>query len=159
MAQKIEITKEIAASPETVFRALTDPDELSRWWMTSAASDPRPGGAFNDRFEFEEQTEQRRNHSYSGTYDDVVANERVAYPWEGRLGETKVDVTLRPSGDGTMLRLVHSGWGEGGEWPAAVEMHEQGWGFFLENLKTYLESGEDRRAAAMGMRTPAASTR
>jgi uncharacterized protein YndB with AHSA1/START domain len=159
MGQKIEITKEIAASPETVFRALTDRDELSRWWTTRAESDPRPGGAFDYRFEFEEPTEQREDHSYTGAYHDVVENERVAYPWHGRLGETKVEVTLRPSGDGTTLRLVHSGWGEGGEWPAAVKMHEEGWGFFLENLKTYLERGEDRRGAAMGMKTPAATTR
>lgn len=89
-----------------------------------------------------------------GTYDAVVPNERVAYPWQGRLGDTKVDVTLHATGDGTTVRLVHSGWGEGGEWPAAVQMHEQGWGFFLENLKSYLERGEDRRAAAMGMKTP-----
>jgi uncharacterized protein YndB with AHSA1/START domain len=155
MAQKIEIRKEITASPETVFRALTDPDELSRWWTTSADSDPRLGGAFDYRFEFDEQS---RNHSYSGAYDDVVENERVAYPWQGRLGETKVEVTLTPSGDGTTLRLLHSGWGEGGEWPAAVQMHEEGWGFFLENLKSYLEGGKDRRAAAMGMKTPAATT-
>jgi uncharacterized protein YndB with AHSA1/START domain len=158
MGQTIEITKDIAASPETVFRALTDPDELSRWWTSSADSDPRTGGAFDYRFQFEEQTEQRRDHSYSGTYDEVVENERVAYPWQSRLGETKVEVTLRPSGEGTLLRLVHTGWGDGGEWPAAVEMHEQGWGFFLDNLKAYLERGEDRRAAAMGMKTPAVAS-
>lgn len=155
MGQKIELTKEIAAPRETVFRALTDPDELSRWWTSSADSDPRPGGAFDYRFEFEEQTEQRRDHSYSGAYRDIVENERVVYPWQARLGDTTVEVTLRPSAEGTTLLLVHSGWGEGGEWPAAVEMHEQGWSFFLDNLKSYLERGEDQRAAAMGMKTPA----
>ena len=153
---EIELTKQIAASPETVFHALTDPDELSRWWTTSADSDARTGGAFDYRFEFENEPE--RNHAYTGKYDAIAANERVAFPWVGRLGTTKVDITLRPSGDGTTLRLVHSGWGEGGEWPAAVEMHEQGWGFFLENLKSYLERGEDRRASAMGMKTPAVTT-
>ena len=155
MANEIEITKQIAAPPERVFHALTDADELSRWWTTSADSDARTGGAFEYRFEFAEQPE--RNHKYSGTYDDVVRNERVAYPWQSRLGDTKVSVTLRPSGDGTEVRLVHSGCGEGGEWPAAVKMHEDGWGFFLENLKTYLERGEDRRSEMMGLTTPAAA--
>jgi hypothetical protein len=37
-------------------------------------------------------------------------------------------------------------------------MHEQGWGFFLDNLKAYLERGEDRRAAAMGMKTRAVAS-
>lgn len=155
MGKEIELKQEIAADPETVFRALTDVDELSRWWTTSADSDARTGGAFEYRFEFPEEPE--RNHTYSGTYDAVVPNERVAYPWQGRLGDTKVEVTLRPSGDGTELRLVHSGWGEGGEWPTAVKMHEEGWGFFLGNLKSHLERGEDNRAA-MGMKTPAVTT-
>lgn len=154
MGKKIERTEEIAAPPETVFQALTDADELSRWWTTSADSDARTGGAFEYRFEFAEEPE--RNHTYTGTYDAVVPNERVAYPWQGRLGDTNVDVALRPSGDGTTVRLVHSGWGEGGEWPAAVKMHEEGWAFFLGNLKSYLERREDQRAAALGMKTPAA---
>jgi uncharacterized protein YndB with AHSA1/START domain len=154
MSTTIELTKEIAAPPEAVFRALTDADELSRWWTTSADSDARTGGAFEYRFEF--PAEPDRNHTYEGTYDSIVANERVAYPWQGRLGDTKVEVTLEAAGDGgTTLRLVHSGWGEGGEWPAAVKMHEDGWAFFLGNLQSYLERGEDRRADALGMRTPA----
>ncbi len=156
MSQQIEVTKEIAAAPDAVFHALTAPDELSRWWTTSAESDPRTAGSFEYRFEFPEEPE--RDHAYSGTYDAVVPNERVAYPWRGRLGETKVDVTLRPSEEGTVLRLVHTGWGERGEWPAAMKMHEDGWNFFLENLKTYLERGEDRRAK-LGIRTPASSLR
>lgn len=151
---KIDQTLEIAAPPEAVFRALTDADELSRWWTTTAESDPRPGGAFDYRFEFEEQA-GRENHRYTGTYDDVVQNERVAYPWQAGVGDTKVDVKLRPSGEGTTLRLVHTGWGEDDAAREAVQMHEEGWGFFLGNLKSYLERGEDQRAAAMGLKTPA----
>src|SRR5918992_2980143 len=155
MGQKVELTKEIAAPPETVFRALTDADELSRWWTSSADSDPRKGGAFEYRFEFPDQPD--RDHTYSGAYDEFVANERVAYPWHYSAGVTKVDVALRPAGDGTELRLVHSGWPESTEGTDAARMHEEGWGFFLENLKTWLERGEDRRADAMGMKTTAAA--
>ena len=35
-------------------------------------------------------------------------------------------------------------------------MHEQGWSFFLDNLVSYLEHGEDLRPGApMGQKTPA----
>jgi uncharacterized protein YndB with AHSA1/START domain len=155
MGQKVEITKEIAALPETVFRALTDADELSRWWTSGADSDARKGGAFEYRFEFPDQPE--RDHTYSGTYDVLETNARVAYPWSYGAGTTKVDVTLGPSGDGTQLRLVHTGWPEGAEGAESVRIHEEGWRFFLENLKTWLERGEDRRAEMMGMKTPAAT--
>jgi uncharacterized protein YndB with AHSA1/START domain len=155
VARTIELTRTIAAPPEAVFRALTDADELTKWFATSADSDPRTGGAFDYRFEFAE--DESRNHSYGGVYGEVVANERVSYPWRSRLGDTRVDVTLRPSGESTELRLVHSGWGESSEWRESLRMHEEGWRFFLDNLKSWLESGEDRRASAMGMKTAAAT--
>jgi uncharacterized protein YndB with AHSA1/START domain len=149
----IELKRTIDAPPATVFRALTDAAELSRWWTSSAESDARTGGSFSYGFEFDDAS---RNHTYTGAYHEIVPNERVSYPWQGALGETRVDVSLRPAGDGTELTLAHSGWGEGDAWDEAVAMHEQGWGFFLDNLKAYLERGADARASAMGMKTPAA---
>jgi uncharacterized protein YndB with AHSA1/START domain len=149
----IELTRTIDASPSIVFRALTDAGELVRWWPSSAESNARTGGGFSYRFEFDDAS---RNHTYAGTYHDVIPNERISYPWQGGLGETRVDVSLRPAGNGTELTLVHSGWGAGDDWDEAVRIHEQGWAFFLDNLKAYLERGEDARASQMGMRTPAA---
>ena len=150
----IEHTIEIEAPREEVFRALTDADELVGWFPSSAESDPRTGGAFEYRFEF--PAEPERDHSYAGAYDDVRDASRVAYPWAGALGETRVDVALEPAGEATVVRLVHSGWGEGDEWAASRRTHEEGWAFFLGNLKTYLERGEDGRPAALGMQTAAA---
>jgi uncharacterized protein YndB with AHSA1/START domain len=147
----IEITRTLEAPPATVFRALTDAHELSRWWTTSAESEPRTGGAFSYRFEFEDAS---RDHTYEGAYHEITADKRVSYPWQTLLGETTVDVRLRPSGDGTALTLTHSGWREGPEWDEAVAMHEQGWAFFLDNLVACLDRGEDlRRGAPMGQRT------
>jgi uncharacterized protein YndB with AHSA1/START domain len=148
----IELERTVDATPDVVFRALTDADELARWWTTSAESDARTGGSYSHRFEFEDAS---RNHTYAGEYIEVVSGERVRYPWLTGLGPTEVDFRVEPSGGGARVRLAHSGWGDGGDWDASVEMHEQGWSFFLDNLKAYLERGEDDRAAAMGMKTPA----
>lgn len=148
----IRLSTTVAAAPDAVFRALTDADELARWFPSSAESDPRTGGAFTYRFEFDDAS---RNHTYAGAYHEVTPNERVSYPWQGRLGTTRVEFAFTPAGDGTRVDLVHSGWGEGADWNEAVEMHRQGWGAFLENLKSYLETGEDRRPTVLGMRTPA----
>lgn len=147
----IEIRRTLAATPERVFHALTDADDLSHWWTTTAESDPRTGGAFSYGFEFEDAT---RDHTYTGTYHDVTPAESVSYPWQTGLGETTVDVRLRPAGTGTELTLVHRGWGEGADWDEAVSLHEQGWGFFLDNLVAYLDRGEDvRPSAPMGQKT------
>ena len=150
----IEQTIEIDAPPETVFRALTDAGELSRWWTTRAESDPRTGGSFAYTWEFEEQTD--RNHTREGVYADVTTEERLRYDWPMPLGPTVVDFRLAPHGDGTRLTLAHEGWGAGDEWEQSHRMHVSGWQFFLGNLKSYLEDGEDRRAVAMGMKTQAA---
>ena len=144
----IEITKRIDAPTERVFAALTDPDELTRWFASSAESDPRTGGDYVLRFEFEDES---RNHTYAGQYEEVASNERVRYPWNGQFGDTTVEFVLRPADGGTELTLIHSGWTDHAE--ESRQMHEQGWGFFLDNLARYLTGGEDQRDPAMQMRT------
>jgi uncharacterized protein YndB with AHSA1/START domain len=147
----IELSTTVEAPPEAVLRALTDAGELARWFPSAAESDPRTGGAYSYRFEFE--TDTSRNHTYAGEYREVSSG-RVAYSWKTEAGPTEVEFRIAPSGDGTEIRLVHSGWRAHED--DAVEEFRQGWSFFLENLKAYLERGEDARASMMGMRTPAA---
>ena len=150
----IEITQRIDAAPERVFRALTDADELTRWFASSAESDARTGGEYVLRFEFDDEA---KNHTYAGQYDEIVPMERVRYPWNGRFGDTTVEFALRPADRGTELTLIHSGWTEAAE--EARQMHEQGWAFFLDNLERYLAGGEDQRDPAMQMRTSGAGAR
>jgi uncharacterized protein YndB with AHSA1/START domain len=150
-ARTIELTETVDAPQETVHRALTDAGELSRWFPSAAESDPRTGGAYSYRFEFE--ADPSRNHTYAGEYREVSAG-RVAYSWQTAAGPTEVEFLIGPSGEGTELRLVHSGWDAHTD--EGVEEFRQGWGFFLGNLKSYVERGEDVRASQMGMKTPAA---
>lgn len=152
--RSIDLSTEIQAAPEMVFRALVDAGELVRWFPSRAESDPRPGGAFEYAYEFED--DPSRNHTYSGRYRDVRPNERVTYPWNGKLGTTEVEFGLAPAGNGTEVTLRHSGWGTGADWNESLELHRQGWGFFLGNLKAYLEGGDDARPETMGMKTAAA---
>ena len=148
----IELSTEIQAPPEAVFRALVDADELVRWFPSRAESDPRPGGAFTYRFDF---GDPEKDHVSEGRYRDVVADELVSYQWMAPQGPTEVEFRVRPWNGATAVELTHSGWGEGAEWEQSQENHRQGWSFFLGNLKAYLEGGEDGRAEAMGLRTHA----
>jgi uncharacterized protein YndB with AHSA1/START domain len=96
-----------------------------------------------------------RSHVH-GQYHEVAPGERVSYPWQAGVGETRVDVEVRPGGDGAELTLRHTGWGSGSDAEEAVALHEQGWNFFLDNLVAYLDRGEDMRAGGpMGQKTPA----
>jgi uncharacterized protein YndB with AHSA1/START domain len=147
----IEITKRIDAPPDRVFGALTDAGELAHWWASSAETDPRTGGDYVLRFEFEDEA---RNHTYSGQYEEVTVGERIRFPWNGSFGETMVEFALRPSEAGTEVRLLHSGWSD--EAADTREAHVQGWRFFLDNLERYLTGGDDQRGEPFGMKTSTA---
>jgi uncharacterized protein YndB with AHSA1/START domain len=62
--------------------------------------------------------------------------------WEGSTtvppGSSRVEVTLTPDGDGTILRLVHSGL------PHAESIldHTQGWERYLDRLGTVAAGGD-----------------
>ncbi len=66
---------------------------------------------------------------------------------------TTVEFTISGQGRETTLALIHSGWGSGSELDNIVDMHVKGWGFLLQNLKSYVEEGKDQRVAALGMKT------
>src|SRR5258708_12205798 len=72
----IERAIDIDASPETVFKLLTDPAEYVRWKGRLADLDPRPGGRFHVSF---------KDTAVSGEYVEVVKNKRVAFTggWAG----------------------------------------------------------------------------
>jgi uncharacterized protein YndB with AHSA1/START domain len=144
----------IAAAPEKVFRALTEPDMLSRWWTTRGRSEARPGGAFEYIWEFEDSS---HNGKQMGAYLDVVPGEKLSYPWEagdnGGVPNTTVRFQLKAHEEGTQLELEHHGYGPGEDWDQEFEMTARAWGFFLGNLKSYLEEGQDQRKAVLGQVT------
>lgn len=93
---------EIAASPEEVFRALTDPRELAEWWNSQDpyASrdwevDARPGGGWSVR-----TTDADGNETtVEGVYLVVDPPRRLEYTWRaGRDGfaPTRVRYDLAP---------------------------------------------------------------
>ena len=135
----------VDAQRDRVFRAVTDADELKRWWITDGISEPRPGG----RFRYEWKTADAANdHVQEGTYDELVNGERVAFPWATPAGDSHVTLALSDSDGGTRVSLVHSGIAADDQF----ERYEQGWQGFLANLKSVLEAGQDNRAA-MGVQT------
>jgi uncharacterized protein YndB with AHSA1/START domain len=126
----------IAASPETVFEFFTDPDKMIQWMGRSAELDPRSGGTL--RCDINGRDVAR------GEYVEVDRPNRVVFTWgwEGEEptvgpGGSTVEVLLAPDGDGTKLRLLHSGL------PSAesAERHGHGWGHYTERLAIAASGG------------------
>ncbi len=132
----IERVIDIAASPETVFALLTDPEQYVRWKGRTAKLEPRTGGVFDVGF--------ADGGRALGEYVEVVPNRRVVFTWGWdsprsvvRPGGSTVEIDLEPRGKGTRLRLVHRGL------PASERAsHTEGWDFFLPRLTAIAEGRE-----------------
>jgi len=137
----IERVITIQASPETVFRLLTDPVQYVRWKGKLAELEPRPGGTF--RVEFASTTDV-----VTGKFVEVIPGRRVVFTWgwEGSevvpAGASTVEIDLEREGTGTRLRLIHRGLPEG-----AIASHAEGWDYFLPRLEDVAEGREPREAA------------
>jgi uncharacterized protein YndB with AHSA1/START domain len=133
-----ELVREIviAATPETIWPFLTDPDRHVQWMGTHAEIDPRPGGIY--------RVKVGGRHQSAGEYVEVVPRQKVVFTfgWEQPdhpipPGTTTVEITLHPEGDKTRVRLVHRGL------PAdAVDDHGRGWQRYLERLATAGTGGD-----------------
>jgi len=122
----VEKEVRIAARPEVVFEFFTDPVKMVRWKGVDAMLDPRPGGIYRVNVTGKEVA--------VGEYVEIVPHSRIVFTWgwEGSPiapGSTRVEVTLTPDGDGTLLKLRHSGLA--GE---AALQHAEGWDHFLARL-------------------------
>jgi uncharacterized protein YndB with AHSA1/START domain len=133
-----ELVREIMidATPETIWPYLTQADKHIQWEGTEAELDPRPGGVYRVLVAGEYQA--------AGEFVEVVPTERLvlSFGWEQEgnpitPGSTTVEITLRPEGDKTRLRLVHRGLPDD-----AVEIHTQGWTHYLDRLAQRAGGGD-----------------
>lgn len=132
----IEIERRIEARPEEVFVYLTDADMYTSWMGMAAELDPRPGGVY--------RVTMNRDTIAVGEYLAVDPPSRVVFTWgwegDGTVppGSTTVEITLREDGDGTILRLRHSGFPT----DEAAASHRVGWTMYVERLSVATRGGE-----------------
>ena len=131
----------IRAAPAEVFRAITDPQWLTRWLCDRAELAPEPGSAYvlgwND------------GPTHTGTVLDVLEGKRIslAWSWPGvELKGTVLALSVEPKGDGTVLAIQHSGFPRLEAWTDLYGGAEWGWTYFALNLKSVLETGHDLRS-------------
>jgi len=150
----LQLELHIAAPPERVFQALTDPSQLLHWWgqkgmyhCTSWTTDVRVGGRWHS--EGVNDADGSPFH-VGGEYLEVDPPRLLAYSWvaswTGPL-KTVVRWELTLEAGGTLVRLRHSGFAEA---PGAVNSHYQGWVRVTGWMQAYLEDG-----ATVDSRVPA----
>jgi uncharacterized protein YndB with AHSA1/START domain len=141
----IELERRIAARPETVFAYFTDPERYMRWQGVDAELDPRPGGVYRVTVTGRSRTVA------SGVFVEVDPPKRIVFTWgwepRGGLpdgmnevppGTSTVEVDLVADGDGTVLRMRHSGLPT----EEACRFHQVGWDGSLDRLVVAAAGGD-----------------
>ncbi len=132
----LTMKRRLKATPAEVWRAWTDPKLLTRWFgpenveTIEAELDPQVGGVY--RIVMLENTGQ--SHQVSGSYQEVVENERLVFSWSWVTTPERVSrviVTLKPEGDETILTLLHEKLFD----EQAVKGHTHGWTGSLVKLE------------------------
>lgn len=154
----IERTVEVAAPPERVWRALTDPAELARWQCKRAEMDARLGGRFLWDWSGTPHAEEVTGTSNLYGEGEVIAAEpgrrlELAYrvpAFKAGTHPTLISFALAPALRGCRLTVVHSGFDEGpGPWDGYYRGHRESWDVDLPKL---LALCEGRPAPAVVLR-------
>ena len=132
----IRIERTIAAPPERVYAAWTDPALLDRWFCPNPAlaldvtADVVVGGTY--RVDMGEG-----RYVAEGTYTELVPPRIVAFTWKWTTSDddaanpvTQVRVELEPTDDGTHLVLLHAGLADLED----AQGHREGWELSLDRL-------------------------
>jgi len=137
---RIERTVEIRQPPAKVWAALTTAEGLSAWFGQEATIDLRPGGSASMKF--------GSGHTAEMRVERVEEPTVFGYTWhiyglpDGDPRRTYVEFTLEPSGAGTRLTVVESGFAQLPEdaYRNAFDGNTQGWASELGELVDYLDA-------------------
>jgi uncharacterized protein YndB with AHSA1/START domain len=142
MANTVQLHRVIAAPPERVYRAFTDPDAMVKWFPPHGftakmhSMDFKVGGGYKMSFT---NFSSQGTHSFGGKYVEIKPNELLKYTDKfddpNLPGEMQVTVTFRKCIGGTELKVTQEGI------PAAipVEMCYLGWQQSLMLLNQLVE--------------------
>jgi len=137
---------ELNAGVDAVWRALTDGDELARWFPLSARVKPGARGSIFLSWGPGWEGESRIDAWEPGARLRLIEVQPEGAEPKGTI----VEWTIEKRGGKTLLRLVQSSFAGGTDWDDEYYgSTEYGWGFMLVNLRHYLErhAGTPRQVA------------
>lgn len=128
------------APVENVWKAISDKNEMKKWYFDLPDFKAEPGA----KFEFYGGKENCTQYKHLCEVVDVIPNKKLSYTWryEGLAGNSKVTFELFPEANKTKLKLTHEGletFPQDNE-DFARESFKGGWTYFVdEALKGYLD--------------------
>jgi len=139
----ITISASLRAAPRDVFTALTDPNELAKWWGAADlyrthqwVTDLRPGGKWSTQAINADGTKS----TVGGEYIEVIPPSLLEYTWSPSWDDfavTRVRCEIEPAPSGTRLNITHTGFDPGS---SGLQGTTEGWERVLTWLATWFQS-------------------
>jgi len=134
------IERTFNAPAETIWKALTDKDEMKKWYFKLAEFKPEVGFEFS--FEGGSET---KTYIHLCSIKEVIPNKKLSYTWSYKdyPGMSLLTFELIPEGEKTKLKLTHEGLES---FPKdspdfARTSFEKGWTYIIgKSLSEYLEN-------------------
>lgn len=142
MEKKPLIVESVYDAPiENVWNALTDNNEIKKWYFQLQDFKPKIGF----KFDFLGGSDEGPQFLHLCEITQLEEGKKIAYTWkyDNYPGNSEITWELFETGDKTRLTLTHSGldsFAENGE-DFSKESFKGGWNYFLNDaLKKYLET-------------------
>lgn len=141
MHENVKVSVKVNAPVEKVWNALTDKEEMKKWYFDIPDFELKEGNAFN----FYEPGEERKYHHHC-EIAEIIPNEKLKHSWaypDISKEKTLVKWELTPENGDTLVTLTHKGLENfhhlGKDFQ--VESFQKGWEEIIgKSLKNYLES-------------------
>lgn len=135
----IEQSYHFKAPQARVFRALTDPKLLEKWFLSKAKLVPEKGGAYSFNW--------IGGYHMTGNVKRFEPDKAVSFSWtdkvkNGKVAKTTASFRISGKGDGSLLRLRHTGFKD----PEHFADCSSRWGYYLTNMKSVLDHRTDLRS-------------
>ena len=107
MEKSFEIERTFPVAAERVWRALTDPEEIKKWYFDLPAFKAEVGY----RFEFMGGRPDGIQYRHLCEITEVVPGKKLTHSWryDGYEGNSYVTWELFPEGNATRVKLTHAG--------------------------------------------------
>lgn len=137
----MEIKKEILvkAAPARVYKAITDPEQLTQWFPDVALLEPKIGGKVSFRF-LRSKADNLIDEDYAmeGKVVELEENKKLAYTWKHPdipdFPQTRVSWVLEETVKGvTKVTITHVGFSD----ENTMNLYNEGWSWFSGRLSIF----------------------
>jgi uncharacterized protein YndB with AHSA1/START domain len=127
---RISVARTIAAPPDTLYAAWTEPEQMRRWFATMVDADVRVGG----RYRIENHEDDGTVNAFTGEYLALEPPSRVLFTFthhsqtpEDRISDEQVEVTLREVEPGRTEVVITNSWTGPEVGPSDYDLLRAGW--------------------------------